>query len=201
MFEHSHLHATAQTTPFNISLVVAAAETVPRNEFADMYNEVGPDNIGGMGDEPSCTITLYTLKQDVQQPENTDASSVATCATANTTANPDTPPETASVDAQQSPASANDSGNGVQQQLQSTYVVVSHMECDPHTVVALRPGQHDQLLMGLCNDVDCAVVACSCSDKLLLESQHLHSIPALAYVAAGGPDAPELPKLHAPLMM
>ena len=177
---------------------MAAAETVPRNEFADMYSEVGPDNVGGMGDEPSCTITLFTLKEDsVQQKEDTDASAIIASAHADATAKPDPLPEAACAahhdgDAQQS--SASDSHSGNHSERPRTYVATSHLECDPHKLVALRPGQHNQLLLGLSNDVDCAVVAFSCSDKLLLDSQHLHSIPALAYVAAGEPDASHLPK-------
>lgn len=191
-------------------LGMSAAEAVPRNEFSDVYNEVGPDNVGGMGDEPSCTVTLFTLNTrgqdvisasghttydltsgtadlDVSVPKTTltpleritakeitlDAAAAAAAQGPSRTAAQD-PGHTATED-------PTDQGNDQQ----DLYVAVDQMECDPHKVVAVRPGQHNQMLLGLSNDVDCAVAAFSCSSKLLLESQHLHSIPALAYVAAG----------------
>ena len=164
-----------------------AAATVPRNEFSDVYNEVGPDNVGGMGEEPSCTITLFLLRDATKR--GTDGSGVSTSGAAKQ----DALSETActaeqGVDAQHllhgtlkiTEDSAHKDGDQ-----QSTYIAVDQVECDPHKLVALRPGQHNQMLLGLSNDVDCATVAFSCCDKPVVEPQHCHSIPALAYVAAG----------------
>ena len=208
-----------------------AVEAVPRNEFSDVYNEVGPDNVGGMGAEPSCTVTLFTLNKQGQAVSSTSGHKA--CTSTSGTADVDVPgPETVphaheGVIAKHLPDSAapQDPSHTAAQDLSPTagedtcqtagqepshtaasgdeidtaaedlshegsdqhglYVAVDQMECDPHKVVAVRPGQHNQMLLGLSNDVDCAAVAFSCSSKLLLESRHLHSIPALAYVAAG----------------
>ena len=171
-----------------------AAETVPRNEFSDVYTEVGPDNVGGMGDEPSCTITLFTLNEAAKRvTDATDVSSTRACADTSGTAEEDALSETTSTahqsnDARQSPhdtAAGDPVASCKSEDQQSMYVVMDQVECDPHKVVALRPGQHNQMLLGVSNDVDCAMVAFGCSSELLLEPQHLHSIPALAYVAAG----------------
>lgn len=164
-----------------------AAAPVPRNEFSDVYNEVGPDNVGGMGDEPSCTITLFVLRDAAKQ--GTDGSG----ASSSGAAKQDALSETActaeqGMDAQHllhGTAKATEDSAHKEGDQQSTYIAVDQVECDPHKLVALRPGQHDQMLLGLSNDVDCATVAFSCSDKPVLDSQHCHSIPALAYVAAG----------------
>lgn len=193
---------------------MSAAEAAPRNEFSDVYNEVGPDNVGGMGAEPSCTVTLFTLEK--QGPHVSGVSGCKACADTIGAADDDVHvPETVSaahqgILAKQLPDSAapKDASHTAAQDLthtaaestgdaaaqepshngsgqQGLYVAVDQMECDPHKVVAVRPGQHNQMLLGLSNDVDCAVVAFGVSSKLLLESRHLHSIPALAYVAAG----------------
>ena len=171
-----------------------AAATVPRNEFSDVYNEVGPDNVGGMGDEPSCTITLFLLGDAAKRGnDGGEVSGTQACAESNEAAKQDTASETAStaqqgMDEQHLPhgtAIATENSAHKDGDQQSLYVAVDQVECDPHKVVALRPGQHNQMLLGLSNDVDCATVAFSCSGKPVLDSQHCHSIPALAYVAAG----------------
>ncbi|KAL3133777.1 hypothetical protein ABBQ32_008257 [Trebouxia sp. C0010 RCD-2024] len=199
-----------------------AGEAGPRNEFSDVYNEVGPDNVGGMGAEPSCTATLFALKKqgqhvsgvpghktctDTSGPSDIDAplsetvpaahqgevakqmpDSAAPKDTSDTIAqnlNYTTAESTYHTAAQEPIRTAagepSHKGNGQQ----GLYVAVDQMECDPHKVVAVRPGQHNQMLLGLSNDVDCAVVAFSSSSRLVLEARHLHSIPAFTYVAAG----------------
>lgn len=166
-----------------------AAESAPRNEFTDVYNEVGPDNVGGMGDEPSCTITLHILREAAKQGKN-DSHTPGTQADNSGAAEEDALPEAAfscahhGVVAQPNDTATESSAQRHGDQ-QSLHVAVEQVECDPHKVVALRPGQHQQMILGLSNDVDCAAVAFSCSDQLVLDSQHCHSIPALAYVAAG----------------
>lgn len=201
---------------------MSAGEAGPRNEFSDVYNEVGPDNVGGMGAEPSCTATLFALKKqgqhvsgvpghktctDTSGPSDIDAplsetvpaahqgevakqmpDSAAPKDTSDTIAqnlNYTTAESTYHTAAQEPIRTAagepSHKGNGQQ----GLYVAVDQMECDPHKVVAVRPGQHNQMLLGLSNDVDCAVVAFSSSSRLVLEARHLHSIPAFTYVAAG----------------
>lgn len=187
------LHQHRQHFEDPVVCCVCAAETAPRNEFSDVYNEVGPDNVGGMGDEPSCTITLHMLREAAQQgTHGSDAPGTqgTTCADNSGAAEEDALPEAASSSAHHGViAQPDDTATECLAQQhgdqQSLYVAVHQLECDPHKVVALRPGQHQQMLLGLSNDVDCAAVAFSCSDKLALDAQHCHSIPALAYVAAG----------------
>ncbi|KAL0045595.1 hypothetical protein WJX82_010847 [Trebouxia sp. C0006] len=67
---------------------------------------------------------------------------------------------------------------------QPVYRLADQVECDPHKVVAIRPGQQQQILLGMSNDVDCAVVGFKSSNSALV-SDHIHTIPALAFVAAG----------------
>lgn len=168
--------------------VVPAAESAPRNEFTDVYNEVGPDNVGGMGDEPFCTITLLILRTAAKQGKN-GSHAPRPQADNSGAAEADTVPEAACTTHHSLVAQPDDTATESSSQQHgdqhSPYVAVEQLQCDPHKVVALRPGQHHQMLLGLSNDVDCAAVAFSCSDKLVLASQHCHSIPALAYVAAG----------------
>lgn len=178
------------TSP-RVSHVVRAAATMPSNEFSDVYNEVGPDNVGGMGDEPSCSITLFMLKEAAKQGKH--GSDASTTQDTSGGAKHDAVAETEctaqqGMDAQHLPqgtAAATNDGDHKDGDQQSSYVAVDQVACDPHKVVALRPGQHNQMLLGLSSDVDCATVAFSCSGKSVLEPQHCHSIPALAYVAAG----------------
>ena len=218
---------------------MTAGEAVPRNEFSDLYNEVGPDNVGGMGNEPSCCVTLYTLKRHTEQPpqsqqalhQTTAADAVAAAHTVTVTDNvvdgssatiaSDCADATEGAAAQQ-PVGADlntTAGSGpsppavlplsarlARQAVKSrwagmitdsddeqwpysvqepVYEAVEQVDCGPHKVVAVRYGQQEQLLLGLSDDVDCAVVQFSSSHDHQLQSQHIHSIPALAYVAAG----------------
>ena len=61
------------------------------------------------------------------------------------------------------------------------------VRCEPHRLAALQACEPQQCLLGLTDDVDCAVVAAawdahSCQASL----EHISTVPALAYVAAGG---------------
>ena len=192
-------HCMLQYTFSTMSHAVCAAATVPRNEFSDVYNEVGPDNVGGMGDEPSCTITLFLLRDAARRGNvGSEVSGTQACADTSGAAKEDAISETActaqqDMNAQHLPhgtATATEDAAHKDGDQQSSYVAVDQVECDPHKVVALRPGQHKQMLLGLSNDVDCATVAFNCSSKPVLDSQHCHSIPALAYLAAGQSQAP-----------
>ena len=67
---------------------------------------------------------------------------------------------------------------------------------EPHRLAALQACKPRQCLLGLTDDVDCAVMAAawdaqSCQASL----EHISTIPALAYVAAGGAQ-PEQQTLH-----
>eukprot|EP00891_Asterochloris_glomerata_P001667 jgi/Astpho2/1667/Aster-04101 len=60
------------------------------------------------------------------------------------------------------------------------------VRCEPHRLAALQACEPQQCLLGLTDDVDCAVVAAawdaqSCQASL----EHISTVPALAYVAAG----------------
>ena len=183
-----------QQTFARVRYIVCAAVTVPRNQFSDLYNEVGPDNVGGMGGEPSCTITLFLLRQAAKWgKDGRDGSDTQACVDTSGAAKSDAVSDTPctaqqGMDAQYLPHDATISTEDSAHKdggEQSSYVAVDQVECDPHKIVALRPGQHNQMLLGLSNDVDCATVAFSSSGKQVLDSQHCYSIPALAYVAAG----------------
>ena len=61
------------------------------------------------------------------------------------------------------------------------------VRCEPHRLAALQACEPQRCLLGLTDDVDCAVVAAawnaqSCQAGL----KHISTVPALAYVAAGG---------------
>ena len=61
------------------------------------------------------------------------------------------------------------------------------VRCEPHRLAALQACEPQRCLLGLTDDVDCAVVAAawdvqSCQASL----DHISTVPALAYVAAGG---------------
>ncbi|DBA75109.1 TPA: hypothetical protein ACH3X1_010431 [Trebouxia sp. C0004] len=184
-----------------------ADDAVPRNEFLDLYNEVGPDNVGGMGREPACTVTLFSpdghaapdssaaslTKAQSAGFEATDSaqSNIAqTAPQANEAAVGSTVSETAIPDDQRGASPLQDgmtppAGDLSQQDAeQPVYRLADQMECEPHKVVAVRPGQQQQILLGMSDDVDCAVVGFKPSNSALV-SDHIHTIPALAYVAAG----------------
>ncbi len=186
---------------------VAADDAVPRNEFSDLYNEVGPDNVGGMGSEPACTITLFS-PDGLEAPDSSAASltkaqsagfeakdsaqsNIAqTAPQANEAAGGSTISETAIPDDQLGASPLQDGMTPPAGDLskhnaeQPVYRLADQVECDPHKVVAIRPGQQQQILLGMSNDVDCAVVGVKSSNSALV-SDHIHTIPALAYVAAG----------------
>ena len=61
------------------------------------------------------------------------------------------------------------------------------VRCEPHRLAALQACKPQKCLLGLTDDVDCAVMAAawdaqSCQASL----EHISTVPALAYVAAGG---------------
>ena len=175
---------------------VAADDAVPRNEYTDLYNEIGPDNVGGMGGEPACTITLFSPSHEAPHHDSTEASARTHTAS----------PKAASSEASQDKSkfqseTAASGGNNTDVEVQTNsvagdgqssrnsppqpaYRAVEQIDCEPHRVVAIRSGQQQQMLLGLSNDVDCAVVAFRSSGQALV-SEHMHTIPALAYVAAG----------------
>lgn len=181
-----------------------ADDAVPRNEFSDLYNEVGPDNVGGMGSEPTCTISLFSPDDHVA-PDSSAASLTKThsagfaakdsaqpnvAQTADDAASGSIISETAVPDDQlgasplqdgMTPPAGDLSQHNAEQPI---YRLADQVECDPHKVVAIRPGQQQQILLGMSNDVDCAVVGFKSSSSALV-SDHIHTIPALAYVAAG----------------
>lgn len=184
-----------------------------------------------MGDEPSCTLTLYTRSQPQVQPSKQAAPPAAApaphraapsqvpaaSATGNGTASDG--PHSASARSCKDPAhiahaaheaaaaaagtqtaASTEGSTGVAApsstggQLQPASTAASHgsphleavaqIGCSPHNVVACQAGQQQSMLLGLSNDVDCAVLAVN-ADGGRLQAQHSHSIPALAYVAAG----------------
>lgn len=213
------------------NMSASAADAIQQNEFADLYSEVGPDNVGGMGNEPSCTLTLFSRHQNAphlhitgstatkqatgaansplaDQPMSTSARSHVSDATAKAAHSDSlarqhleaTDEATAPVAVADDAEGAALSSNAIQptnESLQSIsghasaddharYHPVMQIGCSPHGVVATRPGHQQPMLLGLSNDVDCAVVAVSAAnDGQQLHAQHVHSIPALAYVAAG----------------
>ena len=73
-------------------------------------------------------------------------------------------------------------GNSEHRTGKSIYSVADQIDCGPHKVVAI--GQQQQILLGLSDDIDCAAVTFTAQDSALV-TEHLHSIPALAYVTAG----------------
>ena len=183
---------------------VAADDAVPWNEFTDLYNEVGPDNVGGMGSEPTCTVTLFSpdghaapdssaaslTKAHSAGFETKDSAQPNFAQTADEAAGGSTISQTAVPDDQLGASPLQDSmpppaGDLRQHNAeQPVYRLADQVECDPHKVVAIRPGQQQQILLGMSNDVDCAVVGFKSSNSALV-SDHIHTIPALAYVAAG----------------
>lgn len=184
---------------------------MPRNEFSDLYNEVGPDNVGGMGSEPACTISMFVARSESPQVDSSagpteahtplpDAKSKAQepaelSSHAQTVSSADatqlnqepgiTPIHPQPVAIQPSGGATANGGTSSQHTVEEPlYRLAEQIECDPHKVVAVMPGQQQQMLLGLSNDVDCAVVKFKAAGSALV-SEHLHTIPALAYVAAG----------------
>lgn len=182
---------------------VAADDAVSRNEFSDVYNEVGPDNVGGMGSEPACTVTLFSpdshaapdsssarlikaragfgTKESAQCNIAQTADDAAGGSTISQTAVPDDQLGASLLQDGMTPPAGHLSQHNAEQPV---YRLADQVECDPHKVVAIRPGQQQQILLGMSNDVDCAVVGFESSNSALV-SDHIHTIPALAYVAAG----------------
>lgn len=214
----------------------SAADAIQQNEFADLYSEVGPDNVGGMGSEPSCTLTLFTCQPGAAQSPSNGPAAPSQATEAVHSPSRDKPatfssssdaPELQAVSADTNPplgspsdatakvtgktvtpasadgnnATALDSSNvsgsqasqppkrqKVTAEKHAPFEAVMQIGCSPHNVVASRPGHQHPMLLGLSDDVDCAVVAVSAADAgQQLHAEHVHSIPALAYVAAGKP--------------
>ena len=173
-----------------------------QNEFADVYSEVGPDNVGGMGNEPACTLTLFRRAQVPAQsgspsaaegqPTDTEHNQNSNVTDAATNFPNQTLPALSQESVEDAPQSSGDqhatdqqpSGLHVTANRHGNYEPVMQIGCSPHDVVAIQSGHQHPMLLGLSNDVDCAVVAVS-ADGQQLQAQHVHSIPALAYVAAG----------------
>ena len=164
-----------------------------------------------MGSEPACTVSMFVIRSGSPQVNSSasptaahdpvfDAKSRAqepaepsthcqTLSSADATQlnqEPDTTPTHPQPDAiQPSGGAAVNSGTSSQHSVeQPLYRLAEQIECDPHKVVAVMPGQQQEMLLGLSNDVDCAVVRFKAAGSALV-SEHLHTIPALAYVAAG----------------
>ena len=181
---------------------------MPRNEFSDLYHEVGPDNVGGMGGEPACTVTLFKQTDSDPQP-SPDAAPVQqdhailpasqqqhTAPAQDSSAAPATASATASFAQSNGPAALEQqttaepqasiliqqNGSSEYRTGRSTYRIVDQIDCGPHKMVAF--GQQQQILLGLSDDIDCAAVMFT-SQASALVAEHLHSVPALAYVTAG----------------
>ncbi|KAA6429712.1 MAG: hypothetical protein FRX49_00146 [Trebouxia sp. A1-2] len=163
----------------------AADDAMPRNEFSDLYNEVGPDNVGA---PDSISASLTGVQSAGFDAKDSAAPNIAQ--TADDAAGDSTTSETA-VPGDQLGASLLQDGMtppagdlSLHNAEQPVYRLADQVECDPHKVVAIRPGQQQQILLGMSNDVDCAVVEFKSSNSALV-LDHIHTIPALAYVAAG----------------
>lgn len=150
-----------------------------------------------MGSEPSCTITMFSPSSRTAPEHNPTAASVDPSSTFSEAVSndkdsgkPNAQSETSAVGHQPvaSEQSADSAGDNRQADGHSSerpaYEASDQIECDPHKVVAVGPGSQQQLLVGLSSDVDCAVVRFVVSGAAL-GSAHVHTIPALAYVAAG----------------
>lgn len=167
-----------------------------------MYSEVGPDNVGGMGNEPACTLTLFRRAQISAQsgsssaaegqPTDTEHNQSSTATDAATNFPDQTLPTLSQESVADAPQRSGDQHATDQQPLgvhvtanrHGNYETVMQIGCSPHDVVAIQSGHWHPMLLGLSDDVDCAVVAVS-ADGQQLQAQHVHTIPALAYVAAG----------------
>ena len=164
--------------------------------------------MGGMGGEPACTATLF--KQTAADPQpSPDAAPVqqghailpashqqhtapakdssAAPATASATASFAQSNGTAALEQQttaepQASSLTQRNGNSEHRTGRSNYSIVDQIDCGPHKVVAF--GQQQQILLGLSDDIDCAAVVFM-SQASALVAEHLHSIPALAYITAG----------------
>lgn len=176
-----------------LSLPPLAAGPLPHQQYADLYHEAGADGVGAMGSEPACTLFTFSLAQD----------------------------SSGAQQEQQPEATAGGSQAAEQQAGPTLLRLVHTLSCQPHKLLTCHleqpaPGAQEpptpdthlaggggdggapgaliggsRLLLGLTDDVDCAVVAISCSTAGGEEAavgfvmQHVTSIPALAYVTAG----------------
>ena len=142
------LQAAAARLAHLTSEEVEGPTGVPRNQYANVFRESGPDGIGAMGSEPSCALLVYL-------------------------------PERSSKGAM---------------------VCKNRLLCQPHRVLGCQRAGRARLLLGLTDDVDCAVLEISVTlpaSELDVPSasmvgalpgyavRHVASVPALAYVAAG----------------
>ncbi|KAL4420811.1 hypothetical protein ABPG75_010467 [Micractinium tetrahymenae] len=181
---------------------------LPHQHYADLYREAGSDGVGAMGSEPTCTLFAFALAastagaagaagaaQQGQQPMlrlvhtlSCQPHKLLTCHLQPPAFGAQEPPTPDTHLPEGSRGSAGGAAGAAGQQQQGSSAASSGTT----------------LLLGLTDDVDCAVVAVSCctgsnsgSDSSGGSSgqegaaaagfvvQHVSSIPAMAYVAAG----------------
>lgn len=183
---------------------------MPANEYADLWRETGLDNAGGMGQEPACDLYSFSCrpshhKQQQQQPPGashpapgiadpsatehqetataTDGATVVGCDTQTATqtthsANQGHPPLSEISDTVPSATAVSVTARG--------HIRTDVRQCHPHKVVALRHEQSHKVTVGLSDDVDCAVIEAAVQPGTgQLDVNHVATVPALAYVAAG----------------
>ncbi len=106
---------------------------LPQQQCADLYRETGPDGLGALGSEPSCTLTLF---------------------------------ETSAATAQQ-PVASTPSAHA------SHVPAAWTLSCGPHKLLAAQRcvSGDGAMLLGLSDDVDCAVVRVLASQGEPLSAQ------------------------------
>lgn len=181
---------------------------LPHQQYADLYREAGSDGVGAMGSEPTCTLFTFALAagtadaagtageaQQGQRPLLRLVHTLSCQPHKLLTCHLQPPP----FGAQEPPTPDTHLPEGGR----GAGAGVGAPALQQQDGAAISPGP--TLLLGLTDDVDCAVVAVTCSsgsdgDGSSSDAQggaagagfvvqHVSSIPAMAYVAAGAPVA------------
>ena len=180
---------------------------LPHQQYADLYREAGSDGVGAMGSEPTCTLFTFALAAGTADAAGTAGEAqqgqrpllrlvhtlscqphkLLTCHL-----------EQAAAGAQEPPTPDTHLGGGSAVGATSTAAAASGSGGGSG---GSQPSP--RLLLGLTDDVDCAVVAVGCTSPeaagagggegaagpeeaaLGFVIQHVASVPALSYVAAG----------------
>lgn len=181
---------------------LVADEDLPRNQYADVFKESGPDGVGAMGGEPLCTLLCYT-KQRINGSTSISHQQSGELGEARGVADK----------GDQSPSA------GGKLLKESIYFrCIERVLCHPHRLLGCQMFG-DALRLSLTDDVDCAVVEITpileeshsgtstahLADHIQIHQEsstsspsttspchsagfsvkHAVSVPALAYVAAG----------------
>ena len=173
-------------------------EDLPRNQYADLFKESGPDGAGEMGGEPLCTLVCYKREQQenlVSQEDKTDQNQAEGTPTAAPLEND---PESTELNTSNPLCIIVGDEPPPPGRKKNKFQIIEKILCHPHRLLGCQIVRN-ALRLSLTDDVDCAVVDIAASKPKENEERnvplpgqatgfsinHVASIPALAYVAAG----------------